>query len=1288
MNFPDLPHLKQLQNLLWQWPKSRAAVMVGAGLSLNAEPLPGVTTHFPTWRQLVRAMFDELYPLYPNTSDDELRSREARFLSTNALRLASEYEATFGEGKLEQLIRIQNPDSDYQPGLLHKLLLQLPWADVFTTNYDTLLERTEIPNRTYQPVIKAIELTTAFSPRIVKLHGSFPSQTPFIVTEEHYRKYPSEFAPFINSVQQSLLENTFVLIGFSGDDPNFLAWTGWIRDELGDHHSPIYLVGVLCMNPTKRALLEKRGVTAIDLSPIYENVSFSKNIHAASLEWFLRNLDVARPPRPEAWPDLDRGFETEPQFNPPLILGGEKTPEVVQTIPDPQKPITIETVINVFKRWKYERKHYPGWLVADQSKRSELWFRTRYWIMPLLEKTEDFPATDRILLFREVNWRLETSMVPLFQNWIKHFEKAVDELFSKLIDDNAVLSSYSFPATEKNEFLDAWLELAFALLREAREMYDADRWKILKNQIDKTVVKCPHFEDRNQYENALWLIWNVDHQAAKTNISKWHPSPRSPLAIMWKAGLLTEMDEAGEARTALRIALAEIRKGLRNNGRHIGLLSMEGWCLFNLETNEMTLDVAQYFRKRYEFLERYHELKAWDCSPWPHIEYFKEALSGPPPMVNRNAQNIPGFDPGSSSISYNIGGDNIDPVLPAFGCIRLFEYIGMPMHVANVNIIGEALKNACLWIIPHINFWSPALLIRAGTADTFKNGNILSRTAVAEMDCDLAKRLFEWCFGILKNEINADRGLIDPGSTHEALLKILPEVLSRLALKLGNEELTKAFELALQIHTLPTVRTNYGLHNTCKSWFRRLFETADSALLLTWLPKLIRAPILENPVIRLLPANYFWPDPMKEFPINRDFNNNAALDGLEEQIKKSIDWLLRKADIEDGEPRQRAITRLRYLYYVNLMSQEHKQRFGALIWDQTATTGLPHIPFCAAFGYLHLPSPAHIDVQLVLKQYFLETNPEHYVVRGKSGEMASIKDPVGILWAADVSWASKPIVQLKDEAQGRLKWTEEESKILYKKVQSWWINDKEAIGKEPIGRKPILNALKTVGEFLSRAVIPCIPASDPIWADMVGWLQEMRNLGVFPTVALPYVLVKHPEHEKEYASLILSDLNNDVPDAVEAAANAIRHWLNLVAVSQAPEPQEVLLSSLISRVIFRRKPGIKRCIEYLADLIREQPQKISKAQIQLLDASLVPWHKATILPVSGDWMGDYDENERPEFRALLGNLACAMNGWMKKAEPNHSELPGVSLWRQSCASDSLPEVRRAFSELEIVKEPE
>ena len=91
-------------------------------------------------------------------------------------------------------------------------------ADVFTTNWDTLLEKASrrVFDRTYDPVLCSADLATTVAPRIVKLHGSFPSSRPFVVTEEDYRTYPIRFAPLVNTVQQALMESIFLLVGFSG----------------------------------------------------------------------------------------------------------------------------------------------------------------------------------------------------------------------------------------------------------------------------------------------------------------------------------------------------------------------------------------------------------------------------------------------------------------------------------------------------------------------------------------------------------------------------------------------------------------------------------------------------------------------------------------------------------------------------------------------------------------------------------------------------------------------------------------------------------------------------------------------------------------------------------------------------------------------------------------------------------------------------------------------------------------------------------------------------------------
>lgn len=166
------------------------------------------------------------------------------------------------------------------------------------------------------------EIPFATRPRIVKLHGSFPSIRPFIITEEDYRTYPRYFAPFVNLVQQSMMETLFCLVGFSGDDPNFLYWSGWVRDNLGKSAPRLYLCGVLALNDAKRRMLHDRNVTPIDLSPLFSRERYPDSgvRHRLAMEWFLLNLEAGRPPDPLLWPRCVSKHATRPSPDLPDLL--------------------------------------------------------------------------------------------------------------------------------------------------------------------------------------------------------------------------------------------------------------------------------------------------------------------------------------------------------------------------------------------------------------------------------------------------------------------------------------------------------------------------------------------------------------------------------------------------------------------------------------------------------------------------------------------------------------------------------------------------------------------------------------------------------------------------------------------------------------------------------------------------------------------------------------------------------------------------------------------------------
>ncbi len=265
-----------------------ASLMIGAGFSKNADSLSGKKNTPPDWSQLAEVMFEEIYPF--EKDNIERKSREC--YGNNVLTLAQKYEVTFDRQALNSLIERKIADKLFVPGELHKSILELNWNDVFTTNYDTLLERAIEQIKTkqsYKIVYSQDDLPGSIRPRLVKLHGSIEHSGHYIITEEDYRTYPDKYAPFVNTVQQSMLETKLCLIGFSGSDPNFLNWLGWLRDNMGENCPTIYLCGVFDdIGTAERKMLEKRKITIVDLSVLVdENV---ENVHYAAIKRFIELL--------------------------------------------------------------------------------------------------------------------------------------------------------------------------------------------------------------------------------------------------------------------------------------------------------------------------------------------------------------------------------------------------------------------------------------------------------------------------------------------------------------------------------------------------------------------------------------------------------------------------------------------------------------------------------------------------------------------------------------------------------------------------------------------------------------------------------------------------------------------------------------------------------------------------------------------------------------------------------------------------------------------------------------
>lgn len=180
-----------------------AALFVGAGLSIQAG--------HPSWDQLMRPLTDEL-----------------GLTDGHDLTLAAEYfehAPSGGRARLEghlatELSRIQTPAEG------HRLAMQLGVQEVWTTNFDPLLELADTSVSVVN--IEDDAPTVASGHRVViKLHGGFdltkgePSwRGKPVISRGDFERYDIEHPRLWALLQASYLTRTMLFLGFSFTDPN------------------------------------------------------------------------------------------------------------------------------------------------------------------------------------------------------------------------------------------------------------------------------------------------------------------------------------------------------------------------------------------------------------------------------------------------------------------------------------------------------------------------------------------------------------------------------------------------------------------------------------------------------------------------------------------------------------------------------------------------------------------------------------------------------------------------------------------------------------------------------------------------------------------------------------------------------------------------------------------------------------------------------------------------------------------------------------------------------------
>jgi hypothetical protein len=350
------------------------------------------------------------------------------------------------------------------------------------------------------------------------------------------------------------------------------------------------------------------------------------------------------------------------------------------------------------------------------------------------------------------------------------------------------------------------------------------------------------------------------------------------------------------------------------------------------------------------------------------------------------------------------------------------------------------------------------------------------------------------------------------------------------------------------------------------------------------------------------------------------------------------------------------------------------------LWEGTTDKGLPRRPGTPVASVLRLPAPSGTNAASLLKAYILalESQAPPRASDGRDLSSFAWSEPP---FLREASLASKSIIPLPEE-YGAIQWTTEEAKQLYGKLTSWWPDYKRAAKRAresgSSGAAASARNAASMGHFLARVVLP--PRASPVTdAEAVFvWLQEMRDVAMYPTVALPYLLLHCPNKSGAVEDTIADDLASDGPEAVAAAAEALRHWAHLTAACGIAALPSRLLTLLLNRIAFRLVHGIRACLVQVSWLLQERPELFTLSHGELLAASLTAWNQATLLSAHQSPNMGFDDIDRPELRALVAGLSSTLANWY---EVSHQEVPEpreIALWRDLCARDPLPEVRRAF----------
>ena len=1236
--------------------------MVGAGFSRNAEKLLSSSLAPPTWSDLRKAMHEKLYP------DEEVRhgksAAAASSETSGALRLAQEYEAAFRPTGLHGFLRESIRDDEFRPGRMHERLLRLPWRDVFTTNWDTLLERTRpsVAEQDYSVLRNTDEIPLTASPRIVKLHGSVDARSSLIFTEEHYRTYPAQFAPFVNTVQQAMMETVFCLIGFSGDDPNFLHWSGWVRDNLGNSAPRIYLAGWLDLSIHRRRMLEARNVIPIDLARHPKAGQWREHPehiqHERSTDWILHTLEYGRPYNVSKWPSPSRLVEAlVPEYLEPIhrITINEPKPEPDFSSRDVSSEKSeqnkVAAVRELAEVWSYNRETYPGWLTAPSEVRSKM-YSTRERAPLIMEVLPNLDPVEALLLLRELIWRWEIQLEPIsrMEEISSKLEKTARDVLDRIDCRSREIDKETVGAVDWVIIREAWVSVALALVTASRFQFDADEFNRRISAVSPFSGEDQDIAHRIRHEKCLWAIYSLDYASLEKELTEWDTSGCDPVWMMRKASLLFEMGENQKAQELNATALAATRI-VASDDSDVGMPSRESWALYCAGT---TLDYEEFWDAAIEWRHRWDKLTPLKCNAPLEMRSCAEAIKG----ESNLAEGRP-FDLGNvwqKGFSFSQG--EYLRWAAAHRAVRLVEVVGLPPSIPGRMVASRNLELAARRLSQHEPELAARLVLRAAGNEAKGALNfVLSRARVAIIPLDAVHRMSGICVDAVEFILSSNTAS-DAGQHGRDRLPVVVEALSRFVLRLDPERVESIFTKALGWYGNNVIAGNVLLANPVSSILARCWETMPEERRKERILDLLSAPIvgMDGFAAGFTGAGRY-PDPC-EVLMRSDIPAVVRTPDKESRWNEIIASLLRGMHGSE-EARRRAAKRMSWLVDLNVLDGEEISEFAQALWgeDYLSSENLPSGTDIYDWAFLVLPEPKPDLAEQRFRAKWLLPDQSKDGVSLRAGE---------VLWQVGTAIANlgihgKPL-SLSDAERSYLadvvgQWVEESIPVplpLTGQSAPIFAGDADTEVRNAIaGLQHILLEIEVSGKIANHL------------------LQKFRQLNnsEMPARVLSAGLVKaFPECFEEIVKSMKMGLASDEGKTAKNTAEALEFWFKAghdVGVELMHPPTD-----LVREIGFMVATGRKAALIQALRIARWVFLKGSEEQQNAIGKLVAEGLNYLAKELRYDAMHDEDIDV-PLLRWGCTHLSIAM------AKHGFENEPSVARWIENVRDDPLPEIRYA-----------